>query len=73
MASEPEESYIAVDVAILEALRELIWTADYDRHTLPTLRAVLRVAAIDPHGRVVIGVRMVRDLDQDPAEPPPEQ
>jgi hypothetical protein len=64
--AEPE-SYVAIDPAILQAIKELAGTADRDRHVMPTIRAVLRVARIDPvTGNVVIGIRLTRDLNQPP-------
>jgi hypothetical protein len=61
--------YVVVDLAVLQALRELAWVTDYDRHTLGAIRLVLRVARIDPiTGRLVIAVSVARDLDTDPPE-----
>jgi hypothetical protein len=64
---EEGEAYIAVDPLILEAIKELAWINQIDRYMQPILRLALRVAHITPEGRLIISVKLVRDLD------PPEQ
>jgi hypothetical protein len=59
------ERYISIDPVILQAIREFAWVTDYDRHTLPAVRLLMRVARIDPvTDNLVIGVRLVRDLNE---------
>jgi hypothetical protein len=57
---EPEpERYVTIDLALLDAIRE--------GRTLPAIRLLVRVATIDRvSNHLVIGVRVVRDLDDRP-------
>ena len=68
--AEPEERYIAVDPLILEAIKELAWIEQVDHSMQPILRLALRVAHIAPDGRIVFGVRMIRDLAPEQDQPP---
>lgn len=64
-----QERYIVIDPVILEAIRELSWISDFDRHTLEGIRLVLRVARIDPtSGNLVISAQFVRALPDDSPE-----
>jgi hypothetical protein len=60
---EPEpERYVTIDLALLDAIRE--------GRTLPAVQLLLRVATIDRVSKhLVIGVRVVRDLDDRPPDP----
>ena len=59
-----EEQYVRVPAALLEAMHELFQTSGVEGHELESLRLVLRAAGVDPvSGAVVVGVRVVRDLD----------
>jgi hypothetical protein len=70
--SNPEqERYITVDPLIFEAIRELAWVTDYDRHTLPAIVLMLRIAHVDEvDGRLVLGLRLIRELGGQPPPPP---
>lgn len=59
-----EERYIAVDLDVLRAVKELAWLKQIDPHTLSQLRVILRIVRIEPaSGSVIIGAQLVRDLD----------
>jgi hypothetical protein len=61
---EPEERYVTVDLAVLEAIKELAWLQQVNWTALPAIRLVLRIARIDPvTGNLVIAVTAARDLD----------
>jgi hypothetical protein len=62
------EAYVTIDPLLLQAVKEFAWVNDYDRHTLPAVVLMLRVARIDQvDGRLVLGLRFVRELgDYDP-------
>jgi hypothetical protein len=61
--AEPER-YVTVDLAVLEAIRELAWIQQVDWKIIPAIRLVLRVARIDPvTGNLVIAVTVTRDLE----------
>ena len=65
------ERYLAVDLDVLAAVRELAWLRQIDPHTLSQLRVILRVLKVEPAtGNVIIGAQLVRDLE--PPEPPAE-
>jgi hypothetical protein len=65
MNEPPEERYLAVDLAVLAAIKELAWLQQVNWHTLPSLRLVLRVVHVEPStGSVVFGARVVRDLEE---------
>jgi hypothetical protein len=70
-----EERYVVVDLAVLEAIRqlsrELSWPGRVDKLSFPTVELLLRVVRIDPvTNNLVIGVKVARDLHEGP---PPEQ
>jgi hypothetical protein len=68
MAEPSQERYLAVDLEVLSAVRELAWIKQIDPHVLRQLRVILRVVHIEPAtGNVIIGAQLVRDL-----EPPGE-
>jgi hypothetical protein len=59
------ERYVAVDLEVLAAIKELAWLQRIDWRTLPTLRLVLRVVRIEPStGNILIGASVVRDLEE---------
>jgi hypothetical protein len=63
---EPEpgpERYVVVRADTLKTLRELMRLVEHYPHLMPIVRQVLRVASIDPEGRILIGIRVVRELD----------
>jgi hypothetical protein len=57
-----EGEYIVVDPLVLETIKELAWLAQVDRHTLPTVRLLLRVVRIDEDGNLGIAMTVIRDL-----------
>lgn len=59
-----QERYVVVHVDALKAVRELANMVQYYPHLMPIVRQVLRIASIDPAGRILIGIRVVRDLDE---------
>jgi hypothetical protein len=62
-----QERYVAVDLEVLAAIKELDWLQRIDWRTLPTLRLVLRVVRIEPTtGNILIGAQVVRDLEVEP-------
>jgi hypothetical protein len=62
---QPEpEHYIAVPVEVLEALKALWLEPEDDRLSANTVRLLLRSVQYDQiSGRLVLGIRMARDLD----------
>jgi hypothetical protein len=65
-ASQPEhgEHYVAVPLAVLDCLKALWLEDDTDRLSLGTVKLLLRSVRVDQiSGQLVLGVRMVRDLD----------
>jgi hypothetical protein len=64
----PEGEYIVVDPLVLETIKELAWLAQVDRHTLPTVRLLLRVVQVDDEGRLGVRFSVIRDLHDDPPE-----
>jgi hypothetical protein len=58
-----EERYVAFDAGLLVTLRELADLAFSHPDAIGTIRAIMRIATIDPHGRVVVGLKVVRSLD----------
>jgi hypothetical protein len=63
---DPEERYLVVDPLVLETIKELAWLAQIDRHTLPTVRLLLRVVRIDEDGNLVVAMTVIRDVDDEP-------
>ena len=62
------ERYVAVDLEVLAAIKQLDWLQRVDWHTLPTLRLILRVIRVEPAtGNILIGAQVVRELE------PPER
>jgi hypothetical protein len=69
MSGQQPERYVVVDLAVLEAVRELDWVQRVDWHLLPALRATLRVVHLDPvTNRLVIAVKVARDLEEPPSD-----
>jgi hypothetical protein len=65
-----ESGYIAVDLQVLAAIRELFWVDLVSKEMQPVLRLVLQVVRVDQaSGNVIINAQLVRDLDP-PAEHP---
>jgi hypothetical protein len=63
------EHYVAVPVEVLECLKALWLEDESDRISLGTVRLLLRSVRYDTiSGQLVIGVRMTRDLDDDPPD-----
>jgi hypothetical protein len=62
---QPEpEHYIAVPLAVLDCLKALWLEDETDRLSLGTVKLLLRSVRLDQiSGQLVLGVRMVRDLD----------
>jgi hypothetical protein len=70
--AEPER-YVVVDLAVLEAIKELAQINKFAWPALAGIRLVLRVARIDEvSGSLVLGLRFVRELDVEP-DPPPDE
>jgi hypothetical protein len=68
--AEPER-YVVVDLAVLEAVRELAQINKHAWPALPGIRLVLRVARIDEvSGSLVLGLRFVRDLEPPESDEP---
>jgi hypothetical protein len=67
---QPEpEHYVAVPLAVLDCLKALWLEDETDRLSLGTVKLLLRSVRYDTiAGQLVIGVRMVRSLDDEPAE-----
>jgi hypothetical protein len=64
--SEPER-YVAVDLAVLAAIKELAWLQQVNWQLLPALRLVLRVVRVEPAtGNILIGASVVHDLEEGP-------
>jgi hypothetical protein len=60
---EPE-TYVAVDLAVLAAVKALAGLHEHNPTALLAVRLVLRVARVDEvSGRLVVGVRLTRDLE----------
>lgn len=58
-----EERYVVIKADALKTLRELVNIAERYPHVMPLVREVLQLASIDPDGRILIGIRVVRDLN----------
>ena len=63
--AELEGEYIVVDPLVLETIKELAWLAHVDRHTLPTVRLLLRVVRIDADGNLAVSMTVIRELPPD--------
>jgi hypothetical protein len=71
MTEPPEERYLAIDLAVFAAIKELDWLRRVDWQLLPAMRLILRVVHVEPAtGNLLIGAQVVRDLDEDK---PPER
>jgi hypothetical protein len=75
--AEPEERYVTVDVALLQSIRELLTQRQVNpgavvptfRINAGAFRLIARLATIDEvSGRVVLGIRLFRDLDDQDEE-----
>lgn len=66
---EPQEHYVAVPLAVLDCLKALWLEDETDRLSLGTVKLLLRSVRLDNiSGNLVLGVRVVRSLD----DPPPD-
>lgn len=64
MTGPEPERYLAIDLDVLAAVKELAWLKQIDPHTLRQLRVILRVVRVEPAtGNVIIGAQLVRDLE----------
>jgi hypothetical protein len=65
MSEPPEERYVAVDLAVLAAIKELDWIHRVDWQLLPAISLILRVVRVDrTSNTLVVGVRLTRSLDE---------
>jgi hypothetical protein len=68
------EHYVAVPIEVLEYLKALWLEDETDRLSIGTVRLLLRSVRYDTiSGQLVLGIRMARDLDDDPRPPEPGQ
>jgi hypothetical protein len=67
---QPEpEHYVAVPLAVLDCLKALWLEDETDRISLGTVRLLLRSVRLDNiSGNLVLGVRVVRSLDDEPPD-----